>query len=261
VIKYRILLPLIFLLLNFEPAGFELEYDPSLELYMEESEIYEDVDLKGMIVPHHNVPLDKITKMYRTASNEAKTIILLSPDHFSTSDREMLVSKKSWYGEFGELRTDKKLIEQLLTLDFIYEDDDEIVKEHGLNIHIPFISRYFENVRVVPIAVNKSIQKHQLDELLTVIPEDVFIIASVDFSHYYPKKEADQFDKHTMKLFEIEAYDEFFKLNDAYFDTPGVLYLVFSWANNYKIYDRANSADYIGDHVMESTSYFFIGLE
>ena len=241
--------------------GFELEHDPSMELYMNETEVYSEVDLKGMVVPHHNVPLDKITKLYRTASKDVDTVIVLSPDHFSTSDREMLISKKSWHGEFGTVYANHKIVNQLLELDFIYEDDEEIVVEHGLKIHIPFISRYFEGANIVPIAVNKSIQKNQLDQLLQVLPKDVFIIASVDFSHYYPKDEADKFDEKTLELFERKAYDDFFKLNDAYFDTPGVMYLVFSHFNEYTLFDRGNSADYMGEHYMETTSYMFIGFE
>lgn len=250
------------IMMNILPEAYNLDYDLSIHEHFETSQAYDDLDLKGMIIPHHLIPVDKIAKMYKTASNsEVETIILLSPDHFASSNREILTSKKAWEGVFGKVYTDQKVIDQLLSLDFIYEDAEEIGMEHGLSSHIPFIAHYFENAKVVPLALNKVIKRSQLDDLLKVLGDDVFIIASVDFSHYYPKKEADQFDQETRRLMENGHYEIFFQMDDAYFDSPGVLYTVLTRANEFIIYDQGNSADYLGQNIQETTSYFFIGIQ
>lgn len=242
-----------------------VKFDTRLDAYFEEAVPYDEVNLKGMIVPHHIVPIDKLTNMYATASDDAvEHVLLLSPDHFTTSRRPVLTSELNWQGSFGDLKTNIPLTKRISELDFVYEDDREIALEHGLTTHIPLIKTYFKNADVTVLAVSKQVTKEELDLLLNEIPLDTFVIASVDFSHYYPLKEANAFDEITVSLIEDKAYDQFFGMSDAYFDTPGVLYAVFNWADKHhlknKQYDHSNSAYYFSRYIQESTSYFFIGF-
>lgn len=264
---YKGILPLLLVLIQW--GGFSYETSMVLEsphpIYDREISFEKviDPDFKAMIVPHHLVPMDLLLDTYAKAYNpNVKQVILLSPDHFTNSSRQVLTSKKDWVGPFGLLKTNRIWTDSFLQKDYIFEDDEEILTEHGLNGHIPLIKMFFPRAQITCLAISKQTMKRDLDALINDLPEDAFIIASVDFSHYYSKAEADAYDAYTKKIIEGGNYHMFFGLSDAYFDSPGVLYVIFQWARlkgyNYEILDQGNSADYYGIHLNETTSYFTI---
>jgi len=228
-------------------------------------EVYEDAALNGMIVPHHLVPLDKLEAMYLTASSkEVKKILLISPDHLLNENREMITSDKNWIVDGGLVKVDLELLDQLKN-DGIEINNVEVGLEHGLNTHVPFIKKYFPNASIVPIAISKQTDFQYLNELIVSIPEDVFVIASIDFSHYLDLETANSKDEWTENTIKNGHYESFFKMSDDYFDSPGCLYVMccFARKNGYelKFYDHSNSAYYMGEDIPETTSYFFIGLK
>lgn len=236
-------------------------------LFLQEGDYtaYEDVSLGGMIVPHHIVPYDKLTNMYETASDSSVShVVLISPDHFTNSDRPVLTTQSDFYGDFGYLRNDKSLTKSYLSMADVFEDDAEIAIEHGLTVHLPLIKRYFKNAEVTVLAVSKQTTRKTLDEMIAKLPNDCFLIASVDFSHYYNYEAANAFDAITEAIIRKEGYDQFFGMSDAYFDSPGVLYmaLVTAKRRHYDVvfYDHSNSAEYMSKDLAETTSYFFIGF-
>lgn len=258
------------LLILVQLAGFNqnrvMNYDIPHPIYKENNiTVNEESNWQGMIVPHHLVPFDSIMASYEAASSfEVKHVLLLSPDHFTISNREGITSYLDWFGYFGWMKTNKTLTERFSSLPYIYNDSTEVEVEHGLNSHIPLIKKYFPNADITVIALANTVIKSQIDEMIGLIPEDVFIIGSVDFSHYYPREEADVFDAMTEERLLAGKYSEFWGLSDAYFDSPGVLYLLTTWAewNDYRlnIENQCNSADYMGYNLNETTSYFFISF-
>lgn len=222
--------------------------------------------IKSMILPHHLLAADKIAKMYSTASSDSvERILLISPDHFTNSGRKVLTSRKSWLGPYGMVKADKEFINTLLSFDFIYEDDKEIESEHGINSHIPYISEYFKNARVIPLAITKEASIIQLMQIVDLLDGNTMVIASVDFSHYFTLSEADYFDEKTKGIIVSKDYDSLWGLSDAYYDSPGALFTVFSFAEKmgYETYfiDHGNSAYYTSVNMPETTSYFFIGFK
>jgi AmmeMemoRadiSam system protein B len=254
-------MPLIIILLNpFSYLDIRTE-----KMDISSSEMYEVVDLKGMIVPHHLVPIDKLSKMYATASSDAvEHVFLMSPDHFTNSDQVGITTLKGFKGSFGVIDNHDTYSLGLSEL-FPSIMDEQIRVEHGLSAHLPFIKEYFPTAKLSVLAIPKTVSKSQLDELIAWIPEDSFFVASVDFSHYLSLDEANEKDHETLEMIENKRYLDFFGMSDAYFDTPGTLYTIFSWALNrgydYQVYDHSNSALYFGRHAQETTSYYFIGFK
>lgn len=222
-------------------------------------------DWRGMIVPHHLLPFDKIKASYEKASSKkVKHVLLLSPDHFATSNRQVLTSTYDWTGYFGWLQSNQGLTRRFEGLDFVFDDPKEIEMEHGLNSHMPLIKAYFPMADVTCLAVSNRVTKEQVLEMMALIPKDTFVIGSVDFSHDYPLLDANKFDETTENLLLSHKYDDFFGMSDAYFDSPGVLYLLTTWAKGHdyrlNIEFNCNSADYFGYNLRETTSYFFISF-
>ncbi|MCH4890248.1 AmmeMemoRadiSam system protein B [Acidaminobacter sp. JC074] len=221
----------------------------------------EEESIKGMIVPHHTVPMDIIVDMYKRAP-DVKHILLISPDHFLDEDRHVTTSKQDWSGGFGKILNNKDLTSSLLALDFVKENDREIFIEHGLNTHIPLIAKYFPEADLSNLMISKNTDYHELNELLDALPDDLFIIASVDFSHYLTYKEACENDEKTLEMMEKKNYDEFFVKSDAYFDSPMCLYVIFKYYEDFamEVFENKNAADYLGSYY-NTTSYFTIGFK
>ncbi len=230
------------------------------EPYSSENEI-KKVSLESMIVPHHDLAEDIIDEMYKRISTDKTSILLISPDHFLDGDRKVTVSLKNWSTSTGRVLIDRSLSNKLLALDFVDQNDQEIYKEHGLSIHMPYIAKYFENADVVTMMISKETSVDELNQLLGVLPEELFIIASVDFSHYLDVETAYKKDVETLELLKRNKTLSLFRMNDAYFDSPGCLYLIRTYnKGGYNVYEHRNSFDYIGNGYV-TTSYFTIGFE
>lgn len=234
---------------------------PKVEL----SQVYEDVELKSMIVPHHLVATDKLEAMYKTAaSDEVKNVLIISPDHFMDEDRDMTTSNKNWFVDEGKVYFNSDLYETI-NFDGLLVSPEVIALEHGLFTHIPYVKRYFPNASVVPVAISKQTEFSYLSDLIQAIPDDTFVIASVDFSHYLSLDQADKNDLVTERILLQGNYEGLFEMSDAYFDSPACLYVVMCYARKQgykiKVYDHSNSAYYMGLDIPETTSYFFIGFK
>lgn len=258
-IKIGPIVLLVLSLVGFSPEDHMLIFEE--EKYQLESQVT-SVETKGMIVPHHTVPMDIIVDMYQRSASDVEHILLISPDHFLNERRHITTSKRSWSGSFGKVFNNVDLTNQFLSLPYVIENDEEIFVEHGINTHIPLIAKYFPKADIVNLAISKEASIEELDELISIIPDDVFIIASVDFSHYLTKAEADINDEMTVKYLKSKNYEQLFSLNDGYFDSPGCLYVIFKrldGTSEMTIYDHKNAFDYLGTF-HNTTSYFTIGF-
>lgn len=257
-IKFGPIILVMLSFLGFSPDDHQLFYDESL---YEKSSYEAAVELEGMVVPHHILPIDMLTDMYQRGGSDVAHVVLISPDHFLNQKRHVTTSLKDWSGRFGKVFNNQKLTTTLLELPFVTENDYEILTEHGLYTHIPFIAEYFPKADVVTLAISKETTMAELDEIIRYIPDDAFIIASVDFSHYLTRDEAEENDKVTMSLLSSGQYERLFMLNDGYFDSPGSLYVIFKVLDQFEmvVYDHKNAYDYLGTF-HNTTSYFTIGF-
>ena len=245
-------------LVGYQPSDHNFVYDESI--YNVVSSV-EEAPIKGMIVPHHTVPMDIIVDMYQRAP-DVEHILLISPDHFLNADRHITTSRLDWSGAFGKVYNNHVLTDKLLSMDSVIEDDEEIFIEHGLNTHIPLIAKYFENADVTNLMISKNTNYNELNALVKSLPADLFIIASVDFSHYLTHDQADINDQETYEMLMMRKYDQLFVKSDAYFDSPMCLYVILKYYENSEItiYENQNSADYLGGFY-NTTSYFTIGFK
>lgn len=242
---------------NFDVA----RYEKSIEF----ARRYSEEDILSIIAPHHLLASDLIANIYSTSSNnDVEYILLLSPDHNSNSERKVLTSTKNWIGSYGSVYVNQGKINFFLDLDFVYEDHLEVEKEHGINVHIPYIAHYFKNAQIIPLAISNTLTIDELNQILDLIDENTFVIASVDFSHYLSLDESNKRDDVTKNIILNRDYNMLLSKGDEYFDSSGVLYLILNYIEkmNYKtvFLDHSNSAKYLGDNIFETTSYFIIGF-
>lgn len=162
-----------------------------------------------LIMPHHDLIQDRFSKQYeqvpKIVRENTKTIYLFSPNHYFTEDIKII-------------RPDSALVES------------KIKKDHGVQIHLPLITHYFPNAKVIPYLFTRHVTREELDLLLKDLrryqnDSSVFFIASVDFSHGLPISQAMTQDTLTMEMIKQHDLDSVLRLQDKSLDCPSCLYL------------------------------------
>lgn len=214
------------------------ESQPFFEHGLESKEFFDDAYAKvsidntvkatSAIVAHHLLVADKIAETFETiGSDKIKTVILISPNHFSQGVSPAQVSKGTWRTPYGMLRTDDRKIDKLLEASSILKNEEAVfVFEHGISGLTPFIVRSFPSADFIPILIDESIEQAEAEELGTAIASvfpKAIVIASMDMSHYLPFAPQEYHDLVTEET--LIAAD---KSIDLEIDSNGVLQTLFA---------------------------------
>jgi AmmeMemoRadiSam system protein B len=221
------------------------------------------ISAKGLIVPHHLLARQLLEKAYTQINNEKiTTVILLGPNHYQAGFTPILLSKKCWETNFGQIEPDVAKINQL-TLDGLVKIDEEpFKKEHAVFNHLPYIKKAFPQAKIIPIILMPKISENSAEnlasQLIKITDQNTIAIASLDFSHSKPLKETEDNDRQS-----IDAVRNF-KLDKIYalaVDSPPTLYTLMAWLqkqniSDFQLLDNTNSAR-IGNHLeaTDITSY------
>ena len=226
------------------------------------------------VVPHHLVAKEIIQDFFKHLSSKENpdTIILLSPDHFKScniSREKSFITLDSKTEEFNGLKIDNILLKNLSNKTKLTFNNSFISFEHGITNLLPYIKRYFPNTKVLPILIPSEITEEQVIDLIETIniyssPQTI-IIASVDFSHYLPKKVAEFHDVKSVRvLLNFENKD--FKNLEV--DCWQCLYGARLFANLHQkefpeiiAYDKNSSDFFKKTFSEETTSYFSVVFE
>ncbi len=225
------------------------------------------------VVPHHLLAKEIIQKFFKSLSlkGKPKTIVLLSPDHFNS---KVLCKKTSFIAlnfqtkNFKNLKVDEFLLKSLAEKNDFCFSNSSIERDHGIINLLPYIKNYFPEAKILPILVPSDISRKQMDffikDLNSQSFSSIFIIASVDFSHYLPKIAAQFHDKKSIRVllnFEKENFE------NIEVDCWQCLYgarLFAKLQNKEKpeIIAYKNSSDFLKNpNIDETTSYFGVIFE
>jgi AmmeMemoRadiSam system protein B len=126
------------------------------------------------------------------------TLILIGPNHTGLGAAVSLMGKGSWETPLGTVEIDETLAASILAQSrHIQEDSLAHLREHSLEVQLPFIQYFKDKFKIVPIqmldtrldtcrdlgrAVAEAIKEKILADL--DVKQDVLIVASSDMSHY-----------------------------------------------------------------------------
>lgn len=200
----------------------------------------------------------RLIKARRVITN---TVIILSPDHFSNSQKSIYFSNRIWDFPSGMQYFDRNkgsMITKNLT-----KNNDLVANDHGIFNIAADINSVWPKAKIVPILVGQDISFEQMSDLISNINKscnlDCLLIASVDFSHYLPYQLADIHDEDSIKaLTNMTLTDP----NQIEVDSPQTIYALIQFAKNAKaknfvLFDHTNSAKLVGSSDAESTSHVF----
>ena len=221
------------------------------------------------IAPHHDLASSMIDEFYQTLNLKNKkieTFIILSPNHANIGNTPVITSLVDRQTAQGAVDVDAELFGRLKSFGFVSVDEKNIALEHGVAVHLPFIKKYFPDARVVPLAFStkiKTAESFELAQALKKILEDenVFLLASLDFSHYLSLTTAQAKDAETMAAMKNFDYEKIASFGSDNVDSPQALItflraMELSGAKNIIELAHKSSSDFLAGAVENVTSYF-----
>jgi len=226
-----------------------------------------DQDYVSGVIPHHLVAKSIIEKFFNELSKEnyPQEIVLVGPDHFNAAAvyGDKLITVNASTTNLENLAIDNGLLNTSGGISNLAFSDYAIKNDHGIMNILPFIKQYFPNTKIIPflIPANFSLDKtkNAVENLNKILPDNSFILASVDWSHYLPKNVADFHDEKSIRVF-LNFEEENFSNIEV--DCPQCLYISRYFAklrnaDNYIEIDHKNSQDFSNGEILDSTTSYF----
>lgn len=223
----------------------------------------------GAIVPHHIVVWEEINNFYKTLASvsKPKLFVIFGPNHYESGDADIQTCFECVYRTVeGDVAVDKETATELVSDGILARDDKTFANEHAIFSHAPFIKHYFKDAEILPILLKWETPNEEVEEVTEWIlknfsgRDDVFFIASVDFSHYVPKEVAAIHDESSFAT--ISNFD-FENVYDLEIDSPASIYAIMKVMNGMgnnlaKRFAHTNTQDFLSEKISRTTSHQFI---
>jgi AmmeMemoRadiSam system protein B len=206
-------------------------------------------------------------------------IIIAGPDHFNRGP-PVGTSRASWQTAGGLVEPHLETIDGLIEAGLAREVRAVLEGEHSVGALMPLIKLYLPRARVVPLTLRGDVTFEQAAALgrhLAVAfsapsrgaggpTERIVFVASVDFSHYLPKGEADARDALTLGALERGEWGALFAFGPHHLDSAASLAAAFAFAGylddpRFRMIAHINSATVLGrPGLQETTSYLLLTI-
>ena len=163
---------------------------------------------KAVIAPHagyvYSGPIAATAYAYLTQANSVvNRVILLGPAHWAPVRSLGSSSAEAFATPLGTVPLDEAAQDEILSLPQVEVRDDAHLREHCLEVHLPFLQMIFSSFSLVPLLIGDA-SPSEVAELLERLwggPETVVVISS-DLSHYLDYETAVRQDKVTSQAIE-----------------------------------------------------------
>lgn len=221
-----------------------------------------DLFLVAGITSHH-LPtaenfIDEFYQRLVLGRPEIKRFLIVGPDHFEGCHRLASVTDKDFLTPYGIVINNDELTE-MLKKEGAVTDNQCFINEHSIGVQMTFIKKYFPNSEVSVLIFSSAAGAQSIDTLNSLVVknfEDVFVIGSIDFSHYQTLSVANEIDLKTQK--QIESLDTN-NLTLSQLDSPASLRFVSGFAKKLNarpsFLSHANSFEFTG--IPDNTTGYF----
>jgi len=219
------------------------------------------------VIPHHLLAKSIIEKFFAELSKEnyPQKIVLFGPDHFNAGAiyGNKLITINTSTTNLGNLAIDNELLNTLARVSSFAFSNYAIKNEHAIMSILPFIRQYFPNAKIIPFLIPAKFSfdetKNVVENLNKILPDNSFILASVDWSHNLPQNVADFHDKKSIRVF-LNFEEKNFSNIEV--DCPQCLYAIRYFAklrnaDNYIEIDHKNSQDFLNGEIIDNTTSYF----
>ncbi len=167
----------------------------------------------ALMVPHAGyIYSGGVAAATYSAAALSRRIVILGPNHTGVGEPIAVFDEGAWDLPLGEVPIDEPLARSLLShCPAARPDARAHLREHSLEVQVPFLMHMLEKISLVPVCVGTLRLPLLLDlgrALADAIQEtdgEVLIVMSSDMSHYIPAAEAEKLDR--MALERVLAID------------------------------------------------------
>ena len=165
---------------------------------------------KAIIAPHagHVYSGPIAASLYASLDPERiSRVILLGPSHQVGFSGIAACTASSYETPLGPIEIDTAAVESIQNLPNVGYLDDAHLKEHSLEVHLPFLQRILKGFRLVPLVVGDA-DKQDVARVIEKLwgEDETLIIISSDLSHFHNYEKAQQLDQQTSrKILDLDA--------------------------------------------------------
>ncbi len=151
-------------------------------------------DAKGIMTPHAGyIYSGEVAAKVYSSIKIPDVAIIMGPNHTGLGKRASIMTEGYWDMPLGSVKIEENLAKDILNSSKVLEDDIYAhLKEHSVEVQVPFLQYLNSEIRIVPIVLSIL----SFDEILEIseaivkavksFSETILIIASSDMSHYVP---------------------------------------------------------------------------
>ncbi|MCM8764508.1 MAG: AmmeMemoRadiSam system protein B [Candidatus Omnitrophica bacterium] len=153
-----------------------------------------------------------------------ETAIILGPNHHGYGEPYAIDDSDEWETPCGNVEIDGEIRENLLEKSrYLQADSTAHRPEHSIEVQIPFLQFLNPTVKIVPVLISSMYDVNPWYEIgnaialaISEIKRSVLVVASSDFTHYEPTKQAEKKDRIAIeKIVKLDA-DEFLNAVSEY---------------------------------------------
>ncbi len=218
------------------------------------------------VTPHHLLAEGMIRDVFAKIAScpGPEIVVLVGPDHFNQSAifGNKLITAGVDTEKIKNVPIASDFIRQELTSLNFHASTGAIEKDHAIMDLLPFVAGYLPDAKVLPILVPFRFEQGRMkaasEYLNKKLPGNSMVLASVDFSHYKTKAEAELEDAESIPTL-LEFKEDNFR--NIAVDCRQCLYLARYFAKlrsseNIIPLAHKNSQDFTLENVTSTTSYF-----
>lgn len=157
----------------------------------------------GMLSPHAGfVYSGAVAGALYSRIEFPQTFVIIGPNHTGLGKPISIMASGEWDMPNGTVMIDENLSEKILkSSDRIEDDTYAHLREHSLEVQIPFMQFFSKDFSIVPISIMTTSLEDCLEvgralaEVIKVTTYPVVIVASSDMTHYEPDESARKKDR------------------------------------------------------------------
>lgn len=160
------------------------------ELLSRSTIVDHDLPLRALVAPHAGLRYSGATaaSAYRQVAGQTyQRVVILAPNH-RVALRGAAVDASTHYATpLGEMPVDVRMAEELAAHGIMRRVTEPFVREHAIEMQLPFLQRLMPAALLVPILVGelRSTDARTLAEILTPwLDDNSLLVVSSDFTHY-----------------------------------------------------------------------------
>jgi MEMO1 family protein len=160
-------------------------------------------DVLGVLCPHAGYNFSGAVAGAAISRVKFKdTFVIIGPNHTGLGQPCSIMTEGTWRTPLGDMEIDTELAQAILgSSSYLQKDDKAHLEEHSVEVQLPFLQYFKEDVKFVPIVlmgdaagdVYKDIGKG-IAKVIRESDKKVVIMASSDMSHYETQATAKEND-------------------------------------------------------------------